>query len=368
MSTIKPVVAASPEPGAEPGTGATAEPQPTRLDLPSWEEITAWVVVGGALLYILFLHLVPLAVGGLALYLILDRMERSFAKRMPNTAAKPLALVLVTLIVGGGVIGGVAMLVSFLRHHADNLPAMMTKMADILQSTRAWLGGFGEDIIPEVMTDAETVKGAFVDWLKQHADAVKLAGSSVSLGLVHLVMGFLLAILVFFRHATQRQHTQGLLSEMLTEKVARFAEAFARIATAQIKISAVNTTLTALYLLVILPLFGKHVPFATTIVLVTFVCGLLPVIGNLISNTVIVILSLGISVGTAVASLVFLVLIHKLEYLINSRIVGGETDSQAWEILMAILIGETAFGVGGVVMAPIIYAFVKRELRERKLV
>jgi predicted PurR-regulated permease PerM len=83
---------------------------------------------------------------------------------------------------------------------------------------------------------------------------------------------------------------------------------------------------------------------------------------------VIVILSLGISPGTAIASLVFLVLIHKLEYLINSRIVGGETDSQAWEILLAILIGETAFGVGGVVMAPIVYAFVKRELRERGLV
>jgi len=73
-------------------------------------------------------------------------------------------------------------------------------------------------------------------------------------------------------------------------------------------------------------------------------------------------------VGTAIASLVFLVLIHKLEYLINSRIVGGETDSQAWEILLAILIGETAFGVSGVVMAPIIYAFVKRELHDRGLV
>ena len=41
---------------------------------------------------------------------------------------------------------------------------------------------------------------------------------------------------------------------------------------------------------------------------------------------------------------------------------------KAWEILMAILLGETAFGVSGVVMAPIIYAFVKRELRERRLV
>src|SRR5206468_11609048 len=102
--------------------------------------------------------------------------------------------------------------------------------------------------------------------------------------------------------------------------------------------------------------------------LITFICGLMPVLGNLISNTVIVVLSLGISFGTAVASLVFLILIHKLEYLINSRIVGGQTDSQAWEILLAILLGETAFGVGGVVMAPIVYAFLKRELRERQLI
>ncbi|MND06608.1 hypothetical protein D3C83_280830 [compost metagenome] len=61
-------------------------------------------------------------------------------------------------------------------------------------------------------------------------------------------------------------------------------------------------------------------------------------------------------------------MIHKLEYLINSRIVGGETDSQAWEILMAIIVGEAAFGIGGVIMAPIMYAFVKRELRDRGLV
>src|SRR5947208_13341044 len=117
-----------------------------------------------------------------------------------------------------------------------------------------------------------------------------------------------------------------------------------------------------------LPLFGKHLPFSTTIVLSTFVFGLIPALGNLISNAVIVILSLGISLGTAIASLSFLILIHKLEYLINSRIVGGETDSEAWEILLAILLGETAFGVSGVVMGPIIYAFAKRELRERGLV
>ena len=93
-----------------------------------------------------------------------------------------------------------------------------------------------------------------------------------------------------------------------------------------------------------------------------------PVLGNLISNTVITVLSMGVSITTAFASLAFLVIVHKLEYLVNSRIVGGETDSQAWEILMAIIIGEAAFGVGGVVLAPIVYAFVKRELSDRGLV
>ena len=345
-----------------------AAPAPGPRPRPSHEEIAAWLLVGGLIVYVLYRHLVAGVVGGLVLYLILEWIAAMFARRLPHTAARPLALVLVTLVGGGFMFGAIALAVSFMRHHADNVPAMMTQMADILQSTRAWLGGYGEQIIPEVLTDAETIKGAIVMWLKQHAETVRVAGSSLSLGLLHVIMGMLLAILVFFRQVTQQDHLRGPLAECLAEKVDRFAHAFSRIATAQVKISAVNTTLTGLYLFIALPIFGVRLPFSTTVVVVTFVCGLIPVLGNLISNTVIVVLSLGVSVTTAIASLTFLVLIHKLEYLINSRIVGGETDSDAWEILLAILLGETAFGVSGVVMAPIVYAFVKRELRERALI
>jgi predicted PurR-regulated permease PerM len=245
---------------------------------------------------------------------------------------------------------------------------MMNQMAAILESTRTWLGGYGEEVIPDVMTDAENFKAAIAEWLKTHAQTVRAAGSYVSIGLIRMIMGALLAVLVFFRHATHHDaHTHGPLGAYLFQKTARFAEVFSRIASAQLKISAVNTSLTAIYLLVLLPLFGTRLPFTTTLLVLTFLCGLIPVLGNLISNTVITILSLGVSPATAVASLVFLILIHKLEYLINSRIVGGETDSQAWEILMAIIAGEAAFGAGGVIMGPIIYAFVKRELRERAL-
>jgi predicted PurR-regulated permease PerM len=336
---------------------------------PSAEEIAAWAIVGAAVLFVLLQHLVSAVVAGLALYLILDRVMQSMSRRLAGGTARTLSLLTVMLISGAVAAGAVALTMTVFRHSASALPDMMNQMAHILESTRAWLGGYGQDFIPEVMTDADNFKDAVAAWLKEHAQTIRAAGGWLSIGLVHTIMGGLLAILVFFRHVTHHDgHARGPLAEQLLAKVSRFVDSFSRIAVAQVKISAVNTTLTAIYLLVLLPMFHRRIPFGTTLVLLTFVCGLIPVLGNLISNTVITVLSLGISPSTALASLVFLVLIHKLEYLINSRIVGGETDSQAWEILLAIIVGESAFGAGGVVMAPIIYAFVKRELRDRGLI
>ena len=70
----------------------------------------------------------------------------------------------------------------------------------------------------------------------------------------------------------------------------------------------------------------------------------------------------------AAASLVFLVLIHKLEYFVNARILGGEIHAAAWEIVLAIFCFEAAFGIPGVIVAPIIYAYLKVELADRKLI
>lgn len=352
-----------PVPSVEP-----AEVAPPRPRM-SWEEVAAYVIIGAALLFVLTQHLTSALIVGLTLYLILDRVSERFQGRMSRGVVRPLALLVVTTSAVLLLTAGVTLLVMMLRRGAGNVPAMMEQMADILGSVRLWLGGVGRQFIPEVMTDAEEFKVIAQSWLKTHAQTLRAGSVWLGVGLVHMIMGGLVAVLVFFRHVTnQDAENRGPLARHLVEKVDRLAHAFGRIAIAQVKISAVNTTLTGLYLLVILPLFGIRVPFATTLVVITFLCGLIPVLGNLISNTVITILSMGVSVGTAVASLTFLIVVHKLEYLINSRIVGGETDSQAWEILLAIIIGETAFGVGGVVLAPIIYAFVKRDLRDRGLV
>jgi predicted PurR-regulated permease PerM len=103
-------------------------------------------------------------------------------------------------------------------------------------------------------------------------------------------------------------------------------------------------------------------------VIVTFFVGLLPVLGNLISNTIIVIISLSHSLHVAAGSLGFLILIHKLEYFVNARIIGGQIKARAWELLIAMVAMDAAFGVHGVIAAPIFYAYVKKELSDRELI
>ena len=121
-------------------------------------------------------------------------------------------------------------------------------------------------------------------------------------------------------------------------------------------------------LLGLLPAFGVHLPLTKTLVAITFFVGLLPVIGNLISNTLIFIVGLSLSIYVAIAALVFLVVIHKVEYFLNARIVGTRIQARAWELLLAMLVLEVAFGMAGLIAAPVYYAYIKKELSEAGLI
>ena len=129
-----------------------------------------------------------------------------------------------------------------------------------------------------------------------------------------------------------------------------------------------NTLITAIFRLIVLPLLGVNLPLTKTLILATFVCGLLPVVGNLISNSLIFVVGLSISLWVAIAALTFLILIHKLEYFLNARIIGGQIRARAWQLLIAMLVMEAAFGLAGIVAAPIYFAYLKRELEAVNLV
>jgi predicted PurR-regulated permease PerM len=319
------------------------------------------------LLFVLSFHLVPALLAGLLVNSLLHRLARRLTgRRLPHGAARWVAASLVALGALGIATAVVLLAIGLVRGRAGDVPALFERMAQVLDETRLWLEARGgPSLIPDALSDAESLKGAFAAWLRAHAAGLQKASGELGRTLLHVAIGMAIGLLVFFRHAAP---AEGPLARALTERLRRLEAAFEAVVFAQVKISAVNTALTGLYLLVALPLAGVHLPFRGTAVALTFATGLLPVVGNLLSNTVIVVISLGVSMWVAVASLVFLVVIHKLEYVINARIVGGEIRAAAWEILATLFAFETAFGLAGVAIAPIVYAYAKQELVDRSLV
>jgi predicted PurR-regulated permease PerM len=124
---------------------------------------------------------------------------------------------------------------------------------------------------------------------------------------------------------------------------------------AQIIIALINTAFTAIFSLAI------HLPHALIVIGVTFMCGMLPIIGNIISNSLITAIAFTISPQLAISALIFLIVLHKLEYFLNSKIVGTRINNPVWLTLLGLILAERLMGVPGIILAPVILHFIKVE-------
>ncbi len=328
-------------------------------------QLAAWLMMATGLLLTLSLHLLPVLLSGLLVVELVHMLAPRFViGRLDHNWAKVLVVSLITLIVLGALGGLTAGILIYLRTEGG-LAGLLTKMAEIIENSRQLLPPWAAAMLPQ--GDGSVIRAELVEWLRTHAlDIRKLSGDAGRV-LLHFIIGLIIGSFIALRRATQHQ-TLAPLAQAMRERVNRLGDAFRRVVFAQVRISALNTVLTGIYLMVVLPSFGVQLPFTKTMIIVTFVVGLLPVLGNLVSNTIIVVISLSNSLYIAAASLGFLVVIHKLEYFVNARIIGGQIQARAWELLIAMVVMEAAFGVQGVIAAPIIYAYIKKELSDRELI
>lgn len=337
-----------------PGTVA-----PNRCD------IAALILMVVALPLAIKLHLLPALFAGLLVHELVHMLApRMFGLGGEPSRARLAALVLLLTLIVAIISGATVMTILFFRSDAGSIAVLLEKMAEIIERSRDTLPLWAQEWLP---TDATELKTQIVDWLRGHAAEVKTAGGEAGRAAAYALIGMAIGGLVALREAGKNA-AHGPLARALSRCNARLADAFRRVVFAQVRISALNTVLTAIYLAAILPLAGVHLPLVKTMILITFLAGLLPVIGNLISNTVIVVISLSYSLPAAMGSLAFLIIIHKLEYFINARIVGSQIQAAAWELLLAMLVMEAAFGLPGVIAAPVYYAYAKSEFTSRGLV
>jgi predicted PurR-regulated permease PerM len=325
-------------------------------------EAVSYLLAAAAVLLVLQFHLLPAVFAGLAVHVLTVKL----ARRLPATwggLTRKLALAAIATIVILGLTGIGIGLMTFLQGNGG-MTALLAAVADTLEKLRHTLPATIADAIPATV---EELHDQIAEVLRSHGKNLSAMGISGAKSFAHVLFGMVVGGLTALHHFDGMDRCSPLTAA-LRARTRSLAEAFDKVVLAQVKISALNTILTALYLVVILPLCGVQMPLLTVLIPLTFVTGLLPVVGNLVSNSAIVLISLGMSPGVALASLVFLVAVHKLEYFTNAKIVGGEVQASAWELLCAMLTMEAIFGIAGLVAAPVAYAWLKGEIRGKNLI
>jgi predicted PurR-regulated permease PerM len=316
------------------------------------------VIAGAALLALLWLHLLSAVFAGLAGYVLYHRVHAFTGPASGSWKVRTVRWLMVTAAVALMAFG---LLAAFdLLFRSGGLGRLLQLLADTLDQIRATAPDWVVNRLPE---SADAVQHAVSKWLRDHAGEVQRWGGEALKVLVHIIIGFAIGLMAAAAKPAAGGAPRRPLVLLATARMQQLAIAFADVFGAQVRISFINAVLTGIYLMIILPAFGYRVPLAPTLVGFTFFASLVPIIGNLLSNAAITIAALTVSIWLGVASLVFLVVIHKLEYFLNARIVGGRTNVPTYAMLAAMLVLESAFGIAGLVAAPIYAAWLVRELR-----
>jgi predicted PurR-regulated permease PerM len=306
-------------------------------------------MVGTLILLGCFRLTTPLLV---ALFAYLALTKLNFVKR----GGKALAVVLFLILVSGISYG----LGHFINHTVRALPEIADKA---IPSMIQWAREYQIEL---PFTDYDSLKDLAFDTVKSEVNywsKVARFARGATTQFIFVLVGCVVAISLFLNPRLEldrekyavRDNLYSLCCDQIAKRFQTLYQSFAMVIGAQIIISAINTVLTSIFVMAV------GLPYAVVVIGATFLCGLIPVVGNLVSNTVIVGIGFTVSPKMALSALVFLVVIHKLEYFLNSKIIGHRIRNPLWLTLLALVLGERLMGIPGMILAPVVLHYLKVE-------
>ena len=345
------------------------KPQPASRNV----VLASYLLMPAALLLVMWQHLLPgllcVCIGFLATRWFSRLIGNGMARmRLPPGRAGVLARILSVTLVLLAPIALISLGLSQAREYILDAPDQYRELLDYTARTVLELRSkLPADIATYRPEGAAEIQRVIANYLRAQAGSLALAGRAWLHGLLFSYVGLIVGSLAAVA-AVSLPLQRKPLAEQLHQRVQTFGEAFGQIVAAQFWIAAFNTLLTAIFLLFLMPLWGAHLPYTPALITLTFLAGLVPIVGNLVCNSVITLVGLSVSPVTALACLIFLIVIHKAEYVINAKVVGARTQMSVWELLAVMFVAEAVFGPAGLVAAPLYYAYLKKELQAASLV
>lgn len=323
--------------------------------------LTVYIVVIFSIFLLFKLHLMSAFITGAAVHAITIKLSRKISNKYNNDVNKWIQAIIAFIVI---------LFFSLISLFCYYLYKNFLHINDIINLIISGIVKF-KSVSPEpiaklIAPTTEEVKNQLNTFVSNYAKHLSEIGFEGLKAIIHAIIGAVIgAMTAVFRSNTIP--TNITFKNQLSNQLLSLEDAFVKVMYSQVKISLLNTFLTALFVSVILPIFGIKMPFQMFLIIFTFITGLIPVVGNLISNTIIVLFGLTISINVGSICLLYLIVIHKLEYFLDAKIIGHVVNANAWELLCAMLIFEAAFGLPGIITAPTLYTWGKNELKENNI-
>ena len=231
-------------------------------------EVAAQILAVLGLVAVLELRLLSALIFGLLIFELVNLVAPGLERiGVTHKAGKAVALTLLSIVIIAALSLAVTGLVSLFTGQSDSLVLLLEKMAEEVDTVIIHLPPWAAGYLP---ANAGEIEAAAADWLRQHAGQLQLIGQDVGRMLAHSLFGMIIGGMIALTSELTTPDPRPF-ARALTLRAWHLGIAFRRVVFAQVRISALNTTLTAIYLLVILPAMGIQMPLAKTMVAVTFV-------------------------------------------------------------------------------------------------
>jgi predicted PurR-regulated permease PerM len=297
-----------------------------------------------ALLLIFFAFFLSIALNAPVYWL----SEQLPGKRRGSRAiATTLSFLIIILALGGFL----ASIVPPLVHQTENLISAAPHLISSFRNQNSEIGTFIRHY--HLQNQVGKLSGQLSDRLKNIGgtafSTAETVGSSFFSLLTILVLTFMMLVegprwVKFFHSIVPNRHKD--VAHRVSHDMYRVIKGFVN----------GQVTLAALASLLIMPaVLLLHISYPAALMVVIFVCGLIPMVGHTIGAVIVTIVALFHSTSAAVIILIYYITYQQLEnYLIQPRIQANSTNMSPLLVFMSVVLGVSFGGlVGGLLAIPL---------------
>jgi len=287
------------------------------------------------------------------LSLALNTPVHALAERLPGKRRgnRTLATTVSFLVIIGLLAGFIASIVPPLVKQTTSFINEAPTLVEQLRSQDSSTGKFVRD--HHLQNQVDKLSGQLSGRLKNISGSafstITRIGSNIFSMLTVLVLTFMMLI----EGPRWLSFARRLLPDEKEPHFEKLASSMYKVVRGYVNGQVLLATIAAL--LIVVPLFLLHVSYPIALMVIIFVCGLIPLVGHTIGAIIVSTVALFHSPVTALIVLIYYITYQQIEnYAIQPRIQANSTDMSPMLVFMSVIIGVSFSGLlGGLVAIPV---------------